>query len=115
MKQSHVRQRLVFLEQLAHMTHGHVRLVFLKLVILELIRYNLLWLWPLAKTFSPSANCLILWPGLQLWVVNISKVHPYFKSSPIISAWENKNGTTLFQPKVTAKMASMSRILKSCS
>ena len=39
MKQSHVRQRLVFLEQLAHMTHGHVRLVFLKLVILERIRY----------------------------------------------------------------------------
>ena len=38
MKQSHVRQRLVFLEQLAHMTHGHVRLVFFKLVILELIR-----------------------------------------------------------------------------
>ena len=40
MKQSHVRQRLVFLEQLAHMTHGHVRLVFLKLVILELIRQS---------------------------------------------------------------------------
>ena len=39
MKHSHVRQRLVFLEQLAHMTHGHVLLVFLKLVILELIRY----------------------------------------------------------------------------
>ena len=38
MKQSHVRQRLVFLEQLAHMTHGHVRLVFLKLVILERVR-----------------------------------------------------------------------------
>ena len=41
MKQSHVRQRLVFLEQLAHMTHGHVRLVFLKLVILELIQQKM--------------------------------------------------------------------------
>ena len=38
MKQSNVRQSLVFLEQLAHMRHGHVRLVFLKLVIFELIR-----------------------------------------------------------------------------
>ena len=37
MKQSHVRQRLVFLKQLAHMAHGNVRLMFLKLVILELI------------------------------------------------------------------------------
>ena len=41
MKQSHVRQSLVFLEQLAHMRHGHVRLVFLKLVILELIHFYL--------------------------------------------------------------------------
>ena len=40
MKQSHVRQSLVFLEQLAHMRHGHVRLVFLKLVILERILAN---------------------------------------------------------------------------
>ena len=46
MKQSHVRQSLVFLEQLAHMRHGHVRLVFLKLVILERIpRYDLAEWW----------------------------------------------------------------------
>ena len=37
MKQSNVHKNLVFFEQLAHMRHGCVRLVFLKLVILERI------------------------------------------------------------------------------